>query len=47
MHLVYIGVHSEKLEDWQDFSCKLLGMQNVDRGKKNIKFLEWIIKNKG
>jgi|TARA_B110000467_G_scaffold150811_1_gene158605 2,3-dihydroxybiphenyl 1,2-dioxygenase len=36
--LSYLGVHSEKLEDWQDFSCKLLGMQNVDRGKKTLSF---------
>ena len=36
--LSYLGVNSEKLEDWQDFSCKLLGMQNVDRGKKTLSF---------
>ena len=36
--LSYLGVNSEKLEDWQDFSCNLLGMQNVDRGKKTLSF---------
>jgi len=30
--LGYLGVHSDKLEDWSQFASKLLGMQEVDRG---------------
>ena len=36
--LSYLGVHSDKLEDWKDFSCKLLGMQSIDQGNKNLSF---------
>ena len=31
--LSYIGVNSDKFEDWSDYSQKKLGMQLVDRGK--------------
>ncbi len=30
--LGYIGVHSDRLEDWSVFATRLLGMQPVDRG---------------
>jgi len=36
--LSYLGVNSNKLEDWKDFSSKLLGMQNIDNGNKNLTF---------
>ncbi len=36
--LAYLGVHSDKLEDWSDFSKNLLGMQQVDRGTGNRSF---------
>ncbi len=36
--LGYLGVHSDKTEDWADFAGKLLGMQQVDRGVSNLSF---------
>lgn len=36
--LGYIGVRSDKLEDWADFASKLLGMQRMDRGGKQLAF---------
>ena len=36
--LSYIGVNSDKLEDWSDYSEKCLGMQRVDRGKDTLSF---------
>ena len=42
--LSYIGVNSDKFEDWSDYSQKNLGMQLVDRGKIFYLF-EWMIKN--
>ena len=36
--LSYIGVNSNKLEDWSDYSQKKLGMQLVDRGKDILSF---------
>jgi len=32
MSLGYVGVHSDKLDDWNGFASGLLGMQRVDRG---------------
>ena len=36
--LSYIGVNSDKFEDWSDYSQKNLGMQKVDRGKDVLSF---------
>ena len=36
--LSYIGVNSDKLEDWSDYSQKCLGMQMIDRGKGALSF---------
>lgn len=36
--LGYLGVRSDNLEDWSDFAGKLLGMQKVDRGGRNLSF---------
>lgn len=36
--LGYLGVRSDKLEDWGDFAGKLLGMQKIDRGSKALAF---------
>ncbi len=36
--LSYIGVNSDKFEDWSDYSQKNLGMQLVDRGKDILSF---------
>lgn len=36
--LGYLGVRSDKLEDWRGFACKLLGMQQIDRGGKSLAF---------
>ena len=36
--LSYIGVNSDKIEDWSDYSEKYLGMQKVDRGKDTLSF---------
>ena len=36
--LSYIGVNSDKLEDWSIYSQKYLGMQKIDRGKDILSF---------
>ena len=36
--LGYLGVRSDKLDDWSGFACKLLGMQQVDRGGQSLAF---------
>ena len=36
--LSYIGVNSDKIEDWSEFSQKCLGMQQVDRDKGALSF---------
>ena len=36
--LSYIGVNSDKIEDWSDYSQKYLGMQMVDSGKGTLSF---------
>ena len=36
--LSYIGVNSDKFEDWSYYSQKNLGMQLVDRGKGILSF---------
>ena len=36
--LGYLGVRSDRLEDWADFAEKLLGMQKVDRGPGALSF---------
>ena len=36
--LGYLGVRSDKLDDWGDFAGKLLGMQKIDRGGKALAF---------
>ncbi len=36
--LGYLGVRSDKLDDWGDFAGKLLGMQKIDRGGKAVAF---------
>ena len=36
--LGYLGVRSEKLEEWSDFASKILGMQKIDKGRKAISF---------
>ena len=36
--LSYIGVNSDKIEDWSEFSQKCLGMQQVDRAKGALSF---------
>lgn len=36
--LGYIGIRSDKREDWSEFASKLLGMQEVDRGGKTQAF---------
>ena len=36
--LSYIGVNSDKFEDWSYYSQKNLGMQLVDRGKDILSF---------
>ncbi|MGI9400591.1 MAG: VOC family protein [Rhizobiaceae bacterium] len=36
--LGYLGVHSDKLDDWSLFAKNLLGMQLVDRGTGNLSF---------
>lgn len=36
--LGYLGIRSDKREDWSDFAGKLLGMQEVDRGGKTQAF---------
>ena len=34
--LSYIGVNSDKIEDWKDFATKNLGMQKTDYSKKSL-----------
>lgn len=36
--LGYLGIRSDKLDDWADFAGKLLGMQKIDRGGKALAF---------
>ena len=36
--LGYLGVRSDKLDEWSDFAGKLLGMQKIDRGGKALAF---------
>ena len=36
--LSYIGVNSDKFEDWSIYSQKYLGMQQIDRGKEILSF---------
>ena len=36
--LSYIGVNSDKFEDWAEYSQKYLGMQQMDRGKEILSF---------
>ncbi len=36
--LGYLGIRSDKLDDWGDFAGKLLGMQKIDRGGKALAF---------
>lgn len=36
--LGYLGVHSDKLDDWSAFAGRLLGMQKIDRSGKALAF---------
>jgi 2,3-dihydroxybiphenyl 1,2-dioxygenase len=36
--LGYVGVRSDRLDDWGDFACRLIGMQKIDRGGKTLSF---------
>ncbi len=36
--LGYVGVRSDRLDDWSSFAIRLLGMQKVDRGGKAVAF---------
>ncbi len=36
--LGYLGIRSDKLEDWSSFASKLLGMQKIERGGKELAF---------
>ncbi len=36
--LGYLGVRSDRLDDWNGFACGLLGMQLADHGGKNLSF---------
>lgn len=36
--LGYLGVRSEKLDDWSYFAGRLLGMQRIDRSRKTMAF---------
>jgi len=36
--LGYLGIRSDRLEDWRDFAGKLLAMQAIDRGGKALAF---------
>ena len=36
--LSYIGVNSDKFEDWSIYSQKYLGMQKIDRWKRYFIF---------
>ncbi|MDR5655163.1 VOC family protein [Ruixingdingia sedimenti] len=36
--LAYLGIRSDRLDDWSDFAGKLLGMQKVDRAGRSMAF---------
>ena len=36
--LSYIGVNSDKLDDWHNFAVKHLGMQKIDNSSKSLSF---------
>ena len=36
--LSYIGINSDRLEDWKNFATKKLGMQKMDYAKKSLCF---------
>lgn len=36
--LGYLGVRSDRLEDWSDFAGKLLGMQKIDQAGRSLAF---------
>ncbi len=36
--LSYLGIRSDRLDDWRDFAGSLLGMQLADHGGKNLSF---------
>lgn len=36
--LGYLGVRSDKIDDWSDFAGHLLGMQKIDKGGKAVAF---------
>ncbi len=36
--LGYLGIRSNKIDDWSDFAGKILGMQKIDRGSKALAF---------
>lgn len=36
--LGYLGVRSDKIEDWGNFASKLIGMQKIDQGGKSLSF---------
>ena len=36
--LGYLGIRSDRLEDWSSFASKLLGMQKIERGGKEVAF---------
>lgn len=36
--LCYLGVRSDRLEDWSQFAGHLLGMQKIDKGGKSLAF---------
>ena len=36
--LAYLGIHSDKLEDWSTFATQLLGMQRVDQSRGVLSF---------
>ena len=36
--LGYLGVRSDRPDDWSDFAGRLLGMQRIDRGGKALAF---------
>ena len=34
--LSYLGVTSEKIQDWSDYATKNLGMQEIDKTKNSL-----------
>lgn len=36
--LAYLGIRSDKLDDWSDFAGRILGMQKIDRGSTSLAF---------